>query len=147
MQPIVTNTMRSIDKKLQDKKIRPTAMRLLVYRFLNRKNVAVSLSDIEQAFDRSDRTTLYRTLKTFEDKGIVHPIDDGSGVVKYAMCEEHCKCEVGQDLHMHFYCSACRKTVCLTDHKIPKINLPEGFTANNVNLVIKGTCDTCTSIP
>ena len=38
-------------------------MRLLIYKFLAEKQVAVTLSDIENAFEKADRTTLYRTLK------------------------------------------------------------------------------------
>ena len=63
-------------------------MRLLIYKFLAEKQVAVTLSDIENAFEKADRTTLYRTIKTFEEKGYVHQIDDGTGITKYALCEK-----------------------------------------------------------
>tara|TARA_Y100000815_G_C13299767_1_gene484191 strand:- start:923 stop:1282 length:360 start_codon:yes stop_codon:yes gene_type:complete len=119
---------------------------------MEQSKVAVALSDIENSFaipqgkaQGADRTTLYRTLKTFEDKGIVHQIDDGTGVVKYALCEPGCNCDIEQDLHLHFHCTQCDETVCLTDHKIPHINLPDGYTAEDANLVVKGTCDKCTA--
>jgi hypothetical protein len=54
---------------LASKKISPTAMRMLTLDFLLKQSAAVSLSDIENYFFRSDRITLYRTLKTFEKKG------------------------------------------------------------------------------
>jgi len=82
--------IKNIDTFLEQKKIRPTAMRILIFKFLEGQNVATSLTDIENAFDKSERTTLYRTLKTFEENGVVHTIDDGSGVTKYALCEENC---------------------------------------------------------
>ena len=123
--------------------VKPTAMRLLVLQFLLNKKVAVSLTNIEDYFDNSDRTTLYRTLKTFVESGIAHQIDDGTGITKYALCEEQCNCDIETDLHLHFHCNNCNETVCLTEHKIPHINLPEGFTAENVNLVVKGICDKC----
>lgn len=125
--------------------IRPTAMRILVYKFLLENEAAKGLTDIENHFAKSDRTTLYRTIKTFEEKGIVHQIDDGTGTTKYALCEEGCNCELETDLHLHFHCNVCDETICLTDHKIPQINLPIGFTAENANLVIKGVCDKCHS--
>lgn len=135
--------MKEIEETLESKGIRPTAMRILIYKYMVEKEIALALTDIENAFIKSDRTTLYRTLKTFEENGIVHQIDDGTGTAKYAICEEHCNCELEQDLHLHFHCNSCDETVCLTEHKIPHINLPEGYKAKDVNLVVKGICDKC----
>lgn len=135
--------MDTLEKILESRTVRPTAMRLLVLKFLLQKKVAVSLTNIEEYFDNSERTTLYRTLKTFEEKGIVHQIDDGTGTTKYALCEENCNCELEQDLHLHFHCNNCDETVCLTEHKIPHINLPDGYLAEDANLVITGICEKC----
>ena len=141
--------MTEIEKKLENKSVRPTAMRILIYKYLAEKEIAVALTDIENAFPPrragtgADRTTLYRTLKTFVEKGIVHQIDDGTNVSKYALCEPGCNCELDQDLHLHFHCSNCDKTVCLTEHKIPHINLPEGYIAEDANLVLTGIREKC----
>lgn len=137
--------MTEIEKKLNNKSIRPTAMRILIYKFMAGKNRAVSLTDIENAFEKAERTTLYRTLKTFEEKGIVHQIDDGTNISKFALCQPGCNCDIDQDLHLHFHCSHCDKTICLTEHKIPHINLPKGYLAEDANLVIKGICDSCSN--
>ncbi|QXP74480.1 transcriptional repressor [Tenacibaculum sp. AHE15PA] len=135
--------MENIEQILENNKVKPTAMRLLVLQFLLSKKVAVTLSDIENAFAKADRTTLYRTIKTFENKGIVHQIDDGTGITKYALCEQDCSCEIETDLHLHFHCNNCNETICLTEHKIPQIKVPDGFVSENVNLVVKGICDKC----
>lgn len=135
--------MTEIEKTLNSFNVRPTAMRLLIYKFLAEKEVAVTLSDIENAFEKADRTTLYRTIKTFEEKAIVHQISDGTGVTKYALCEQGCNCDIKNDLHLHFHCNNCNETICLTEHKIPQIKVPDGFISENVNLVVKGICDKC----
>jgi len=135
--------MKLIEKILKNNNVKPTAMRLLVLQFLLHKKVAVSLTNIEDYFDHSERTTLYRTVKTFEAKGVVHKIDDGTGVTKYALCEENCNCEIETDLHLHFHCTNCSETVCMTDYKIPSISLPKGYVAENINLVVKGICKKC----
>ena len=135
--------MQTMEELFEAKSLRITAMRLLVYKFLSEKEVAVTLSDLEDVFDKADRTTLYRTIKAFEEKDIVHQIDDGTGVPKYALCETGCNCEIETDLHLHFHCNNCNETVCLTDHKIPQIKVPDGFVSENVNLVVKGICDKC----
>lgn len=135
--------MEKIDQVLEGNGVRPTAMRILIYRYMAQKDVALALTDIEKAFAKAERTTLYRTIKTFEEKGIVHQIEDGTGVPKYALCEPGCNCELDQDLHLHFHCSNCDQTVCLTEHKIPHINLPIGYMAENANLVVTGICEKC----
>jgi len=135
--------MNEIEKTLKNNGVRPTAMRILIYKYMAQKEVALTLTDIEDAFNRADRTTLYRTLKTFEEKSIAHQIDDGSGISKYALCEHGCNCEINQDLHLHFHCYNCDETVCLTEHKIPHINLPDGYIAESTNLVITGICEKC----
>tara|TARA_R110002020_G_scaffold419084_2_gene628316 strand:+ start:3687 stop:4103 length:417 start_codon:yes stop_codon:yes gene_type:complete len=135
--------MNDIEKLLKEKDVRPTAMRILIYKFMAKNNIAVALTDIENAFAKADRTTLYRTIKTFEQKGIVHQIEDRTGIAKYALCEVGCNCEIDNDLHLHFHCSNCNETVCLTEHKIPQITLPNGYIAEDVNLVVTGICEKC----
>jgi Fur family ferric uptake transcriptional regulator len=119
--------MKEIEKRLNDNGVRPTAMRILIYKYMAEKEIAVALTDIENVFAKADRTTLYCTLKTFEQKGIVHQINDDTHISKFALCEPGCNCELEQDLHLHFHCTNCDETVCLTEQKIPHINLPDDY--------------------
>jgi Fur family ferric uptake transcriptional regulator len=133
----------NVESTLESKGIRPTAMRLLVLDYLLKQTAAVSLNDLETYFHRSDRITLYRTLKTFEEKGLVHKIEDGSGSVKYARCVDDCLTHEHHDLHVHFNCKVCGETFCLPKSRIPEIPLPEKFRVEEVNLVMKGVCGNC----
>ena len=134
--------MKNSDDKLTSRNIKPTAMRELVLDILTVQSAAISLSDLEQNFHKSDKVTLYRTLKTFEEKKLIHSIDDGTGAVKYALCKETCQCHP-EELHVHFYCLKCQHTFCLTDIPIPSINLPVNFSIENINMVVKGVCSNC----
>ena len=134
--------MKDTDDKLTSRDIKPTAMRELVLDILTEQTAAISLSDLEQKFHKSDKVTLYRTLKTFEEKKLIHSIDDGTGAVKYALCKETCQCHP-EELHVHFYCQKCQHTFCLSDIPIPSINLPVNFSIENVNMVVKGVCSNC----
>ena len=134
--------MKSIEDKLISKHIKPTAMRGLVLKILREQTNAVSLADIENKFDKADRVTLYRTLKTFEIKKLIHSIDDGIGSIKYALCKENCQCKP-DDLHVHFLCTKCQHTYCLNDIPIPTINLPVNFEVGTINMVVKGICANC----
>ena len=134
---------RELDHKLHLRNIKPTAMRQLVLNVLTEQNTAISLPELEQIFDRADKATLYRTLKTFEKNKLIHRIDDGTGPVKYALCQDTCKCQP-EDLHVHFLCTKCNQTYCLTDIPIPDIILPAKFSFESVNMVVKGICANCT---
>ncbi len=131
-----------LQKQLESRKIKPTAMRLLVLRQLVEAGSAISLKDLESRFEKADKATLYRTLKTFEGKKLIHSIEDGTGSMKYAMCEEGCECEP-QDQHIHFHCVKCGETYCLTQSKIPQMQIPIGFKASSASMVYKGNCANC----
>ncbi|BBE19861.1 zinc uptake regulation protein ZUR [Aquipluma nitroreducens] len=134
--------MKENETKLENRNIKPTAMRELVLKVLSEQTTAISLADLEQAFEKADKVTLYRTIKTFEEKKLIHSIDDGSVSVKYALCRETCQCHP-EDLHVHFLCTKCKQTFCLTDIPVPSINLPVDFSLENINMVVKGICANC----
>jgi len=106
--------MENIENKLLERNIKPTAMRELVLKVLMEQKVAVSLSDLENKFDKVDKVTIYRTLKTFEENKLIHSIDDGTGSMKYAVCKESCQCHP-EELHVHFLCTVCNQTFCLNE--------------------------------
>lgn len=135
--------IQDIEQRLKNRQINPTAMRLLVLDFLIKQTAAISLNDLEKGMAPSDRITLYRTLKTFEEKGLVHSIEDGTGATKFALCEQDCDGESHHDLHVHFYCNTCKETFCLPDTRIPELTLPNGFKQQEMNLIIKGICELC----
>ncbi len=91
-----------LEDKLDNRNIKPTSMRLLVLKELVERNTAISLKGLEAKFDRADKATLFRTLKTFEEKKLIHGIDDGTGSVKYSLCEDSCEC-MPDEQHIHFY--------------------------------------------
>lgn len=130
------------DKKLEIRNIKPTAMRQLVLQVLTDQKVAISLPELEQKFEKADKVTLYRTLKTFEENKLIHSIDDGTGSVKYALCRETCQCHP-EELHVHFLCTKCKQTYCLYDIPVPSVILPVHFTLENINMVVKGICSNC----
>lgn len=106
-------------------------------------NDALTHGDIEsKAGEKFDRVTVYRTLQTFVEKGIVHTIPTSDNSIRYALCKD---CEEGHhhDNHVHFICSNCNKTFCLDDVVSPQIELPAGFIADNVQVVINGVCGEC----
>ena len=128
---------------LEKKEVKPTAVRELVLDVFLKNNYALSLSDIENILTWSDRVTIYRTLKTFVKKAVIHEINDGSSSIKYALCADSCTIEKHVELHPHFHCENCGKTICLDKQEINIQNLPENLIVNNYSLIINGLCGDC----
>lgn len=96
----------------------------------------------KKAGEKFDRVTVYRTLQTFVEKSIIHTIPTADNAVLYALCKD---CEEGHhhDDHVHFVCTHCNTTICLDDVVTPRIDLPAGYKAENVQVVINGLCKNC----
>lgn len=131
-----------LTKRLENRGINPTAMRFLVLNCLANSSVALSLMDIETTLDSADRVTIYRTLKTFEEKKLIHSIEDGTGAIKYSLCEVECECTT-EFTHAHFHCSQCNQTYCLRNIHLPELSLPKNFIADQSSFIFKGICDRC----
>ena len=109
---------------------------------------ALSHADIEQRLNGGfDRVTLYRTLRTFLDKGILHKVLDDEGTPKYALCKEQCGSAGHHHEHVHFKCTQCGQTHCLEDVQIPAVQLPRGYQPLDVNLLVQGVCQLCSRQP
>src|SRR6476620_8873409 len=104
---------------------------------------ALAHGDIEKkAGEKFDRVTVYRTLQTFVDKGILYTIPTADNSVLYALCKD---CDEGHhhDDHVHFICDNCHKTYCLDGVVSPRLELPEGYQATSVQVLINGLCKEC----
>ena len=136
----MTNQFKEI---LEERKLRCTAIRLLVLKTLGTRSAATSLIDRSRMVKESHRTTLYRTLKIFEVNNLVHRIDDGTPSPKYAANINLEDKEDVQEQHPHFHCGKCEQTYCLNKLPIPEIEAPKGFKKTETSLIINGTCPEC----
>lgn len=137
--------MRSPLAILENYYLRNTNTRKDILEVFLKEGKALSQKDIEDTMSGAcDRVTIYRTLSTFLDKGILHRVLDDSGAMKYALCQETCEeKEVHNHNHVHFKCVKCGKTQCVPDVKIPPIALPQGYQSEEVNVLIQGQCPKC----
>lgn len=103
---------------------------------------AVSLAELEGMLGTVDRSSIFRTLGHFLQNRLIHDIEDGSGSVKYEVCDSDSACSVA-DMHAHFFCEVCHRTYCLKKVQIPVTTLPEGFVMHSVNYTVKGICERC----
>lgn len=121
-----------------------TAGREKILDLFLKSNGALAHADIEKNTQAGfDRVTVYRTLQTFVEKGIIHNIPTTDNSVKYALCKDNCEAGHHHDNHVHFICDKCKKAVCLDEVNVPHIQLPEGFVPKHSEMVITGTCSDC----
>ena len=141
-----TSDKTAFVRLLEQHGLKKTKPRLSVLEILASRTTAISQPELEEFLGNEiDRVTLYRTLKTFEDNGILHKIIDFNGTANYASCDTgHCSAEAHNDQHVHFNCTICLNVYCLESLDIPKLAMPGGFVASSTHLLVYGICEDCT---
>lgn len=122
--------------------VRPTSNRILVLRELMQSDTPMSLVEIEERLRTVDRSSILRVLSLLHQHRVIHTMEDGRGVTKYEVCHGHDGCSI-DDMHPHFYCECCGRVYCLDDVDIPRVSVPNGYTVNSVNYMLKGICSDC----
>lgn len=121
-----------------------TEARKLILDIFISSPTALSHNDIENLMPEGfDRVTVYRTLQTFVQKGIVHHVPTTDNTILYALCKEECQSGHHHDNHVHFICTSCQTTNCLEEVTVPLVRLPKGFQLKKAEMVIEGICDAC----
>jgi len=122
--------------------VRLTAIRQHVLEALLQSPFALSRTEIEHHLVL-DRVTVYRTLRTFEEKGIVHRIVDHSETVRYAAaCPDAAAPALAND-HVHFKCTTCQHIYCLSQVPVPAVTLPDAYQVLRSDHLLSGICGQC----
>ena len=133
-----------IDDILRKNQLSVTGSRKKILELFLLSNGALAHGDIEKKTgEKFDRVTVYRTLQTFLEKGIIHTIPTPDNSVLYALCKDNCSEGHHHDNHVHFVCRQCSKTICLDDVLIPEVKLPVGFLPSEFQMVVTGLCNEC----
>ena len=135
--------MTTIDDILRRNSLSVTDSRKKILNLFLNVQGALAHGDIEKkAGEKFDRVTVYRTLQTFVEKGIIHTIPTTDNSVRYALCKDNCS-EGHHDNHVHFICIQCGTTLCMEDVVVPEIKMRKGFSINEIEVVVKGICLDC----
>ena len=138
MQPLIEDILSRNHLSITDSRKKILSL------FLAATGGALAHGDIERkAGEKFDRVTVYRTLQTFVEKGIIHTIPTTDSSVRYALCRNDCTEGHHHDNHIHFICIKCGSTVCLEETDIPDVKVPKGYSINVTEIVVKGICKNC----
>lgn len=137
-------TVQQIHHLLKRNQLSVTESRSKILEQFLMQQGALAHGDIEKRTGSTfDRVTIYRTLQTFLEKGIIHAIPTADNAVRYALCKDECSEGHHQDHHVHFICNTCGSTTCLEEVSIPALNLPNGYLSTQVEVVVNGVCKRC----
>ena len=135
---------QQIQQLLKRNQLSITDSRAKILELFLQQQGALAHADIEKKSGAGfDRVTVYRTLQTFVEKGIIHTIPTADNSILYALCKDECTEGHHHDHHVHFVCSKCSNTICLEDITVPEVKLPGGYEATQVEVVVNGICKDC----
>ncbi|WP_456461578.1 Fur family transcriptional regulator [Reichenbachiella sp.] len=129
---------------LKKHSLRVTDCRLDVLELFIKNEKALSQKDLEDSLINYDRVTLYRTLHSFIDSGVLHKIPNDNGSASYGICFDTCSPDAHQHDHVHFKCTSCGQLECIEEHiQLPAFTLPVGYNTQSVDVIVNGRCANC----
>ncbi|MCI1786374.1 MAG: transcriptional repressor [Bacteroidales bacterium] len=121
--------------------LKRTSCREGIIEVIMASDVALDENEIKEKLSGNyDRTTFYRSFKTLGEHDILHKIVIDNYIVKYALNNS----PAPDRYHAHFYCNKCKTVQCLDSVNFMMPELPEGYTGEGMDVIIRGTCDSCT---
>lgn len=119
--------------------LKNTPSRLAVLSVLKEKNNPLDVLQIfELTKDKTDLATVYRTLETFLNNGLINRLEFGEGKYRY---------EIKRKDHHHLICRACERIEDVEDKFMNKweneIKVEKGFLVSNHSLEFFGVCKQC----
>jgi len=135
--------MSAIELKniLRGAKLRVTPLRLAVLEYLITAGQPLSHTEVQAALPDADRVTLYRTLAVFADADIAHQVQGLDGAWRF--CAHHDGGNGCPGGHPHFLCVSCGRMLCLSDQRMPRVEVPDGCEVTGKQLVAYGRCPAC----
>jgi len=135
---MITN-MESIKTTLQEKGIKPTYVRLKILDYLERNRFHPTAEDIFKALEKDvptlSRTSIYNTLNTFKENGLLNSLFITSSEVHF---------DRNTVPHHHFFCNECKKIIDLNiDCAYFKEGDVEGHKITELHGYFFGICKDC----
>jgi len=138
--------MTTAQDLLRDAGLRRTEARIRVLglvRDLGHPLTHAELTAREELADL-DAITLYRTLATLEDAGLVHRVLGVDGAWRTCAQPEGSGGCPGN--HAHFQCTGCGRMRCLVNQPMPRVVPPQGATIQSRHFVAVGRCAACAAL-
>jgi len=127
---------------LRQSSLKSTATRVDLINLIHDYGSAIPFSLIQDHFESTDRITLYRTIQTLEQKGLIHKAFVNKSKTYYALCDHQCTSAEHYHDHVHFQCTVCDTVSCEDLPNQIAIELPN-FKIEKINVHLTGICKAC----
>ena len=131
-----------IKELLNSKSLKATKTRKDVLQEVLQNKKATPYSNIQKAMRDSDRVTLYRTMETLVENGIIHEAYRQENEVYYAICNIGCSNNSHTHHHLHFMCKSCETVSCIEIEETNKPNIPN-IKIEDFSISAEGLCQNC----
>ncbi len=125
-------------KKLKEKGIRPSYIRVRIYSYLEESRIHPTVDEIYEFLSKEiltlSKTTVYNTLKLFTEKGLAQQLNIEGNELRY---------EAIRGFHGHFKCEKCNS---IYDMKISQLEFEDDiseFVINEEQVLVTGVCPKC----
>ena len=135
-------TITGIKKLLKTRNLRATELRVALLEIISNLGRAVSYKEIQNSLIKFDRITLYRTLNTFIERGILHKIILEDNKNFYALCNLECTADKHQHQHIHFQCNQCKEVSCLESKEPIELGISNHL-VDEIEITASGICQDC----
>ena len=137
--------MNDVELILSEKNISKTRFRTELLNLFYTTKKSLSVEEISNHFHHSiNKVTIYRSLESFENKGLIHKVPDNNNVKRYSLCNnDECSSISHNHSHGHFICYSCNQTFCLENLERPEITCLKGFYIKEFKLTLEGYCNDC----
>ncbi len=131
--------LKQMARQLTERGIRPTQQRLAVYGYLlqhrTHPSAEMVYTDLVKHYPSFSRTTVYNSLHTLVQAGLVRELSLGGEERRY---------DGGMELHGHFRCVCCEAIldIPLSEEAVSHIR-PAGLDVEGQEISFSGRCPAC----
>ncbi len=137
-----TQAIESFIQKCREEGFRVTPQRLVIYKELLKATDHPTIEGILKkervTFPNVSFDTVYRTVLSFVDKGIIHMVEGYGGSKRF---------DPDTRQHHHFRCARCQKIEDFNNESFDNIKIPEEiskqFNITQKRVVLEGVCAEC----
>lgn len=130
--------MKQAREYLTSKGVRPSQQRVEIIDFMLKNRTHPTAEEIYVGVNKKwpmlSKSTVYNTLKVFEEQGVISTIGIDEKNVRY---------DTTTECHAHFRCLGCGKIFDMPIIEQPKVVGVEGLRITEMKIYYKGWCSAC----
>lgn len=138
----IENRIARMTEKFREAGMRVTPQRLAIYEEVARTNehpdAETALKRVRKRMPTVSLDTVYRTLATLEELGLVARVEASSDRVRF---------DGNPEPHDHFICRRCGQVKDVQSREAASLNLPSDLdhwgTVESIHVQLRGVCTTC----